>query len=168
MAASETAGSRAMRMPSSDPEVARVVNSLRKLNCSITRLPNLLPVDLPQHDIDTPNCRDHIRQQPSFAHLRKRLQIGQASRPHMHAVGLRSSITDDVIAHLAARRFYRLIYLARRHGKAFRDDFEVVDERFHLRLHLFAVGQHYPWSVGLDRKKMKTQMEALIYHFKII
>src|SRR5262249_6474531 len=71
-------------------------------------------------------------------------------RPHMYSIWLRGAIADHVIAHLAARRFDSLINFARRHRKALSNDLKVIDERFHLRLHLFAIRQHYFRSIVLD------------------
>ena len=69
----------------------------------------------------------------------------------MHAVRLRGAVADHVISHFAARRFYRLINLALRHGKAFRNNLKVIDERFHLRLHLFAIRKNHMRGVGFNR-----------------
>src|SRR5204863_522882 len=35
-------------------------------------------------------------------------------------------------------------------GEALSNDLKVIDERFHLRLHLFAIGKHHFWSIGFD------------------
>ena len=79
----------------------------------------------------------------------KRLQIAEARRAHVHAIRLRRSVAHDVVADLAARRFDRLIHFAGRNAEAFGHDLEVIDERFHLRLHLFALRQHHLRRVGL-------------------
>ena len=42
---------------------------------------------------------------------------------------------------LAFRRFDRVIDLARRHIETFGDDQEVMNQRVHVRLHRFAIGQ---------------------------
>src|SRR5438309_7433277 len=60
----------------------------------------------------------------------------------MHAVGLGGAVTDHVIAHFTARRLNRLIDLTRRYSKAFRHNLKVIDEGFHLRLHLLAIGEN--------------------------
>ena len=52
------------------------------------------PINLPQHNIDTPNHRHHIREQPSLAHRLQRLQRCKSRVPHMHPVRLRSPVAE--------------------------------------------------------------------------
>src|SRR5260370_36093973 len=72
----------------------------------------------------------------------------------MDAHGLGRAVADHVVAHLATRRLDSLIMLARWNGEAFGHDLEVIDEGFHLRLHLLAVGQNdfrrvgFGWTFG--------------------
>src|SRR5438045_852576 len=84
------------------------------------------------------------------ANLGQSLHICQASRTHVHAVGFRPTVADNVVSHFAARRFDCLIDLTLGYPKSFSDDLEVVDERFHLRLHLLAVGQDDLRGIRLD------------------
>ena len=69
----------------------------------------------------------------------------------MHSIWLGGTIAHHVVTHFTARRFHGLINLARRHREALGDDLEVIDHRLHLRLHLFAVGQHNFGRVCLGR-----------------
>ncbi len=57
---------------------------------------------------------------------------------------LRRSVTGDEATQFAARRFDGHEGLTRRRRKSLREDLEVVDERFHLRLHFFAAGGTMP------------------------
>src|SRR2546422_2636958 len=73
----------------------------------------------------------------------------------MAAQGLRRAIAGDKAAKLSARRFDGDVGFAGRGRKAFGENFEVVDERFHLRLHFSRWGGMMPaasawispWSV---------------------
>src|SRR6185312_11609216 len=76
---------------------------------------------------------------------------------------LRSAIADNVITHLAARRLDRLVNLAFGNIEAFRDDLEVIDERFHLRLHLLAIGKHNLRRIRLYRTRWQS-VERLLHH----
>src|SRR5207248_8880250 len=100
------------------------VSNYKLPDYQITRF---LPINLSQDNIYASNRRHHIREQSSFTHLRQSLHICQASRTHMHAVGFRPTVADNVVSHFAARRFDCLIYLALGDRKSFRDDLEVVD-----------------------------------------
>src|SRR5271157_3394567 len=110
-----------------------------------------LPVTISQHNVDAADGGHNVGDQAAFAHLPERLQIRKRRRTHMHSIRLGRAIAHNVIAHLAARRLDGHVHFARRHGESFGDDLKVVDERFHLRLHLLAVGQHDMWSVSLHR-----------------
>ena len=81
----------------------------------------------------------------------------------MNAIGLGRAVGDDVVAHLPARRFNSLIDLAGRHRESFRDDLEVMDQRLHLRLHFFAVGQHDLRRVGFDQP-LGHSVQRLLNH----
>src|SRR5438132_12936834 len=72
-------------------------------NYQITQLQILLPVDLPQHNINAPNRRHYVRKQSPFTHLWQQLEIGEACRPHVHSVWLSSPVADHVVTHFAAR-----------------------------------------------------------------
>src|SRR6201996_716299 len=127
------------------------------------------PVDLSQHDVDRADHRNHVSQQTPGAHLVYRLQSGEGWIAHVYAVGFGRAIGDNVVAHLAAGRFDGLVDLACRNGKAFCNDLEVVDERFHLSLHHLTVGQDDFWCVCLDRafghaiKRLLTDLYRLAH-----
>src|SRR5436309_2590449 len=73
------------------------------------------------------------------------------------------AVADHVVAHLSARRFNRLINFARWNCEALSNDLKVIDERFHLRLHFFAIGKHYFGSVRFDWSLGHT-IERLLHH----
>ena len=63
--------------------------------------------------------------------MRKALQIHKTWGTDVHAVGLGRTITHDVAAKFATRRFDRDIRLALGDLETFGEDLEVMDERFH-------------------------------------
>ena len=69
----------------------------------------------------------------------------------MHPIRLGRAVAGHVIPHLAARRFYCLVHFALGNGKSFGHDLEVIDERFHLRLHLLPIRKHNLRRVSFDR-----------------
>ncbi len=56
----------------------------------------------------------------------------------MHAIGLGRSVAGHENAQFAARRFDRLVDLARRRRKTLGENLEMIDEAFDRGLHLFA------------------------------
>ena len=76
-------------------------------------------------------------------HVRQYLQIAETRRAHVNAIRLGGAVADHVVADLAARRFDHLVDLAGGHAEAFGHDLEMIDQRFHLRLHLFARRQNH-------------------------
>ena len=87
-------------------------------------------------------------------------RVAKLGVAHVHAVRLGGAVGDDVVAHLAARRLDRLVDLAGGNGEAFGHDLEVMDERLHLRLHLFAVGQDDLGRVGDDAARRACRRSA--------
>src|SRR5512144_652709 len=77
-----------------------------------------LSVNVPQHHINASDGRDDVRNQPSFAHFCQRLQVRVRRSAHVDAIRFRRAVADDVVAHLTARRFDRLVHLARGNRKA--------------------------------------------------
>src|SRR6185312_3976312 len=69
----------------------------------------------------------------------------------MDAQRFGSTVAHDVVAHLAARGLNGVINLTRRYGTAFRNNFKVIDEGFHLCLHFLAVGQDDLWRLSFGR-----------------
>ena len=79
-------------------------------------------------------------------------KIAESWRAEMaRGSGFGDAVAHDEVAQFAARRFDRLTNFALRDAKTFGHDLEVVDERFHLRLHLFAIRQNDARRVGPDR-----------------
>ena len=71
-------------------------------------------------------------------HLLERREVREARRTALEPVGLVGAIGDEVDAELALRRLDRGVGLALGHAVAFGHQLEVVDERFHVALHVFA------------------------------
>ncbi len=64
--------------------------------------------------------------------------MGKTGRADLESVGLVGAIADQVNAELALGVLHRRIGFAFGHVEAFGEEFEVVDEVFHARLHAFA------------------------------
>ena len=103
-----------------------------------------------------------------FHHERQRLQIDERRRAEMHAQRLWRAIAGDETAQLAARRFHGDKRFARRRRKAFRENLEMVDERFHLRLHLLALRRNDARGVGLDRALVGDLVHGLANDFQAL
>ncbi len=71
-----------------------------------------------------------------------RLQMREARRAQLAAVGLVSAVRDEIDAELALRRFDGGVNLAGRHVVALCVELEVVDQRFHRALHGVALRRH--------------------------
>ena len=74
------------------------------------------------------------------AHFFERRQVREARRTALQPIRLVGAIRDQVDAELALGRFHRGIGLAFRHRITFGEQLEVMDQRFHVALHLFALG----------------------------
>ena len=83
--------------------------------------------------------------------LRQRLQIHERRRAELHAVRLRRAVAHHENAQLAARRFDRLINLARRRRKTFGKNLEMVDQAFDRGFHLFARRRNDARRFGAER-----------------
>jgi len=68
----------------------------------------------------------------------------------VYAIRLGGAVRNNVVTHLAVTAFDSLKHFSGGYGKALCHDFEVMDERFHLRFHLLAVGKHDLGCIGLD------------------
>src|SRR5260370_37998319 len=71
------------------------------------------------------------------------------------------TVAGDETAQFPARRFNGNKYFARRRRKPFREYLEVIDERFHLRLHLFALRRDDARRIRLDRTFILDLFESL-------
>src|ERR1051325_6993938 len=69
----------------------------------------------------------------------------------MDAQRFRGAVAHNVITHFAAWGLNSVVNLTFRYSKAFRDNLKVIDEGFHLRLHLLAVRQHDLWGFSFGR-----------------
>src|SRR5579863_8300998 len=79
----------------------------------------------------------------------------------MAAQRLLRTIARDEAAQFATRRFDRRIRLTRWWREAFGENLEVVDERFHLRLHLFATGRDDARRFGAERPFRREFVDRL-------
>src|SRR5258705_8079465 len=68
----------------------------------------------------------------------------------MAAQWFRRAVAGNVATEFATRRFDRYVGISRRWRKALSENFEMVDERFHFSLHLFALGRNDARSLGAD------------------
>src|SRR6476659_3529326 len=110
-----------------------------------------LAVDVSQYEIHTSHYRNGVGNGHTFQHRSQRLEIPEAGRAHENPVRIGSAVADDVVGQFPARRFHHLIDRAFGHPETFGNDFEVIDQRFHLRLHALAVRQYHMWRVRLPR-----------------
>src|ERR1700748_3870835 len=78
----------------------------------------------------------------------------------MDAIGLGGTVGDDIIVHHAVRCFNGAGCLTSRNAEAFGHNLEVMDERFHLGLHLFAIGKDDLWRV-CDDMPFRQAIESL-------
>src|SRR5579864_6214005 len=69
----------------------------------------------------------------------------------MYAIGPGSTVADNVVSDFSAGRFDGLVNLTGGHSEALGHNLEVIDQRFHLGLHLFAIGQNHVRRIGLPR-----------------
>ena len=74
----------------------------------------ILPVYLPQHNVQRSNDRDDVRHHVPNHHLPQRLQIHERRRPHARAIRHRASVADDVVAQFPFRRLDRVVDVADR------------------------------------------------------
>ena len=72
------------------------------------------------------------------SHLLERRQMREARRAALQPIRLVGAVGHQIDAELALRRFDRGVGLAFRHAVAFGEELEVMDQRFHVALHLFA------------------------------
>src|SRR5436190_20204800 len=122
-----------------------------------------LTVDVPQDKIETPHDRDRVSDQYAFQHGSQCLQVSKARRSHEHAMRIGRSVAHYEVTQLSTRRFNHLIYRAGGHTETFSNDLEMVDERLHLSFHLFAIGKHNMWGIGLKRSGRHT-VERLLHN----
>src|SRR5262249_17892612 len=108
-------------------------------------------VDLPEHDIDRAENGRHVGQHVAAAQKVHRLQMGKARRADLALVRLVGAVRDQVDAELALGRFDRGVNFARRYMITLGVKLEVMDQRFHRALHLFAFWRHY--LVIVDRHR---------------
>src|SRR5579863_8953382 len=88
-------------------------------------------IHLAKDGIERTYHHDEIGDQVARSDALERLQIIQAWRAGADAVGFVFAGAHDVVAELAAWGLDGVIDVARRDAKAFADEFEVMDQRFH-------------------------------------
>src|SRR5688572_18335098 len=74
-------------------------------------------IDLRRVDIETADQSDQVREHDTLAELIDDGHSGKRSRPDAHPVRILAAVTDDVKAHIAARRFDPSVALARRRSE---------------------------------------------------
>src|SRR3954449_132045 len=100
------------------------------------------PVHLPEHDVERADHGGDVGEHVATAEEIHRLEVGEARRADLAAVGLVGAVGDEIDAELALRRLDRRIDLAGRHVEALGIELEVVDERLHRALHLAPLRRH--------------------------
>src|ERR1043165_8483891 len=95
-------------------------------------------------------------------HLLQRREMRKAGRAALEAIRLVRAVRHEVDAELALRRFDGGIRLARRYAVAFREQLEVMNERFHVALHLLAAGRGHLVIGSHHRTRIRLQpLDAL-------
>src|SRR5690349_19139192 len=126
------------------------------------RLVRVSPVHFPQHNINRPDARDHVRDQLTFDDHRQRLQVDERRRPEVHPQRMRRAVARHVASQFASRRLHRRESVSRRRRESFREYLEVVDERFHLRLHLFPLRRNDSRRFRFDRSGVRDFRHGLL------
>src|SRR5262249_7951638 len=82
--------------------------------------------------------RDHVRHHVAERHVLDRLQVHERRGAELHAPRLVRAVGHDIAAVLSAPRFHGHVDVAGRRRVALCEELEVVDERLHRRVQLFA------------------------------
>src|SRR6185312_9612544 len=95
-----------------------------------------LPVYFPENDIHRPDNGDRVGDHVALRHLVHRGEVRKARRADLQAIRLVRAVRDEIDAELALGRLDRGVALALGHVHALGEELEVVDQLFHVRLHL--------------------------------
>src|SRR6267143_240033 len=71
-----------------------------------------LPVDVAEDDVDRPDDRHHVGDEPPLAHDRQSLQVDERRGAEAHAVRHLAALADEVEALLAPRALDHVVHLA--------------------------------------------------------
>src|SRR6516162_7675898 len=94
-----------------------------------------LAVHLAKNDVNRADAGDDIGDDLAFHDFWKRLQIDERRRTEVAAERFGRTVAGDEASEFSARRFDCDVGLAGCGRKSFGENLEVIDERFHLRLH---------------------------------
>src|SRR2546428_13234053 len=72
----------------------------------------LLPIDVAEDDVDRPDDRHHVGDEPPLAHDRQRLQVDERGGAEAHAVRHLPALAHDVETLLAPRALHHVVDLA--------------------------------------------------------
>src|SRR5215204_2950820 len=89
------------------------------------------PVNLAEDWVHAGDDGNRVGDEAIAHHVRKRLEVDERRSADVHAIGLGTSVADDVAADLAARALDGDVDLALGHLEAFREQLEVVDQGLH-------------------------------------
>src|SRR3569623_1010849 len=100
-------------------------------------------VHFSKYDVLRANDRHHVGEHMAARHFVQRCNMGVTRRAYLHAEGFVGAVGNEIHAELALGMLHRRIGLARRHAVTFGEKLEVMNQRFHIGLHDFALGRHH-------------------------
>src|SRR3569832_470597 len=120
-------------------------------------------VDFSKYDVLRADDRHHVGEHMAATHFIQRCNMGVTGRAYLHAKRLVGAVGNEIHAELALGMLHRRIGLARRHAVTFGEKLEVMNQRFHIGLHDFALGRHHFEILGDHRARIGTQpVDALL------
>src|SRR5512139_1884930 len=109
--------------------------AMRASVCSLNFI-DRSPVDFAEHDVHGADQRHRVGDHVAARHLVERGQVGKARRADLQAVRLVGAVADQVDAELALRMLDGGVDLALGHVETLGEELEVVNQLFHVGLHL--------------------------------
>src|SRR5436190_7753580 len=95
-------------------------------------------IDRPKHDVLRCDDRNHVGDHMTARHLVECRQMRKIGGPELEAIRLVGAIRYRVDAEFALRRLDGGVHLPCRNVDSFAEELEVMNELFHVLLHLFA------------------------------
>src|SRR5690606_2041154 len=129
----------------------------RSISLSASWLSMVLSVNLTEHDVHGADDGYRISNHVTLGNLVHGGEMHVTRCADLQAVRLVGAIGNCVDAELTLRMFNGRIGLARRHVHAFGEQLEVVNQLFHVALHVLARRRGKLVIVGNDRTRVRTQ-----------